>query len=103
MDPLFLPWLGGVVRRFRALRVARHPTLCGQRREVVGPVPIAAPLPDVSSHVVKPVTVRRELRDGSDAGETVITRVFHWELSLVNVRHPFTARFEFIAPGIEFA
>src|SRR5579862_3294743 len=69
MDPFFLRWLGGVVRRFRALGVARHPALRGQCREVVGPIPIAAPLPNVSGHVVKPVTVRWELRDGSEAGE----------------------------------
>src|SRR5260370_33155930 len=70
---------------------------------VVGPIPVATPLPDVSCHIVKSVTVRWKLRDWREAGETIIARVLYRKLSLVSVRHPFTPGFQFIAPGTRFA
>src|SRR5262252_1581886 len=55
-----LGWLGGIERRFRSLWIERHATGGGQSREVVRPIPITAPLPNIAGHVVKPISVWRK-------------------------------------------
>ncbi len=51
-------------------------------RVIVGPIPVAAPLPDVAGHVVKPVAVRRKLPDRRDARKTILARVLAPETGL---------------------
>src|SRR5262245_552744 len=99
MDPLLLGWLNGIKRRVRSFRVADYAATADELRVVVGPIPIAAPFPNVAADVVKSVGVRRELRDGRNAGEAILAGVFDGELTLERIRHRFAAGMKLISPG----
>src|SRR4051812_31067965 len=71
VDPFGLIRFGGVEGRPRPFGIAGHFARFGERVVVVGPIPIAAPLPDVARHVEEPVAVRGKLSDGCDPCETV--------------------------------
>src|SRR5664279_2850572 len=103
MRALSLRRLGGIIRRVRPLRVARHAALRDQRCVVVGAIPVAAPLPDVARHVVKAVTIRRKLRDWRDPGKTVFAGILYGEASLICVSHVFAAGPELITPDVELS
>src|SRR6185436_15535672 len=70
---LGLARLCGIKAGRGAAGIAGH--AAGERRVVVGSIPVADPFPDVTRHVVEAVTVGRELRHGSDAGVTVFAAV----------------------------
>src|SRR6266576_6430966 len=67
MDAFLLAGLKRVERDIRPLWVVRKTTLLSQLRVIVGPIPIAAPFPDVAADVVQAVAIWRELRHGCDA------------------------------------
>src|SRR5262249_46618950 len=85
VHPLFLARLQRVEGRVRSQRIARDGARGSQLRVVIRPVPITAPLPRVSGQIIKPVTVRRELCDGRQAGEAVFTSVLRGKLPLKRV------------------
>src|SRR5687768_15524214 len=68
-------------------------------RLVTGRVPVAGPLPDISDHVVKAVSVRWEGGDGRRALITVLDAVLVGEFALPGVRHGASVRRELMAPG----
>src|SRR5271165_5136044 len=98
LNALFLCRLRGIEWHFRALRVSRDVAGLGKLFEIIGAIPVAAPLPDVASHVVEAVAIRRESAHGRNAGEAILAGIFDWEYSLVGVRHELSARLEFIPP-----
>ena len=49
---------GGVEGFFRTLRISRDAAGFGQLLKIIGPIPVAAPLPDVAGHVVEAVGIR---------------------------------------------
>ena len=75
----------------------------GQRGVVVGPIPVAHPLPDVAAHVVEPIAVGRELGHRGDAREAIGGAVLVGEVSLVGVGHPLAVAPERVAPRIDLA
>src|SRR5271166_6182693 len=103
LNALFLCRLGWIEWHFRALRVARDVADLGKLFEIIGAIPVAAPLPDVAGHVVEAVAISREGAHWRNAGETILAGILDRELSLVGVRHELPARLEFIAPRIELA
>jgi hypothetical protein len=103
LNALFLCRLGWIEWHFRALRVSRDVACRGKLFEIIGAIPVAAPLPDVASHVVEAVAVRRESAHRRSAREAILTGVLDREYSLVGVRHELPVRLEFIAPRIELA
>ena len=52
LNALFLCRLGWIEWRFRALWVSRDVAGLGKLFKIIGAIPVAAPLPDVPSHVV---------------------------------------------------
>ena len=66
MDAFLHAGFVGIERVGRTLRVARDGSGRSQLGVVVGAIPVAHPLPDVPTHVVEPVAVRRKLRDRRD-------------------------------------
>src|SRR4029077_3313684 len=103
MDTLLLVRLGRIQWRIRPLWVARHSSFVCERFIVIRPIPVAAPFPNVSGHVVKAVAIRWKRFHRGDAGETVFARIFHWKCSLPRVGHPFSAGTKFIAPDVCFS
>src|SRR5688572_4512047 len=57
MNALLLRRFSRIERRFRTLRVFGHTTGAGQLRVGVGPIPVGAPLPDVSRHIEEAVGI----------------------------------------------
>src|SRR5438132_11522520 len=100
MNALFLVRLGRVEGGVRSFGIDCYTTRFGELRIIVGPVPIAAPLPDIPGHVVKAVAIGRKLRDRRDTGETIFASVFHRKFTLPGVRHPFSLRTKFVTPRI---
>src|SRR5215831_8287002 len=100
MDPLLLIRLSRIKWRVRSLRIARDSAFVGQRRVIVRAVPIAAPFPHVSGHIVKTVAIWRKGFHRGDSGVTVLPRIFHRKFSLPGVGHPFSAWTKFVAPHI---
>src|SRR6202011_3028158 len=89
----------GIVTRIRPRWIPRHEhTRKLKPRIIVESIPVAAPLPDVTRHVVKSVTVRWKLGNRREACETVIARILYRKLALVRVRHPFTRGSQLIPP-----
>src|SRR5215813_5302464 len=80
-----------------------HDALRRELLEIIGPVPIRAPLPDVAGHVIKPEVIRRKRGDRRRSAVTIFDGVLRREASLIDVRHPFTAGLQFVAPGIKFS
>ena len=70
VDAFLLAGLVGIVRRVRALRIARDNARDSKPGVGVGAVPVARPLPCVAGHVVKAVTVGWKLRHRRDAQAT---------------------------------
>ena len=100
---LLLRRLTRVERRVRALRVTRDAACGGELRVVVGPIPVAGPLPDVAGHVVEAVAVGRELRHRPDAAVAILARVFVREVHPGECwpsRGPWR---ELVAPRVELA
>src|SRR6476660_9014769 len=103
MDSLFLGGLGWIEGRIRTLWVNRDAVFLSQSLVIVRPVPIAAPFPDVASHVVETITVGRKTFDRRDPGKTIFACVFHREFPLPGVGHPFPVRTEFVSPRVCFS
>src|SRR5215467_11208824 len=85
------------------MRIARDAAGLHQLGVVIGPVPIAGPLPDISGHVVEAVSIGRILRYGRDADETVLAGIFLRKRSLVCVGHVLAAHAELFAPNEWFS
>src|SRR5262249_50582351 len=103
MHTFLLAWFNGIERRLRPLGVTGHSTGTRQLRVVIGPIPVAAPLPYVARDVIKVVRVRWELRDWCGARETVAAIILNGKCPLESVRHELAARTEFVSPGIDQA
>src|ERR1700733_1765917 len=88
-----------IVRGFRSLRIARD-TVSFELLIVVGAIPIAGPLPDISCHVEETVSIWRELCDRSDSRVSILSSVFVRKMTLVSIGHPFAFGAELIAPDI---
>src|SRR5271165_867067 len=95
---LALGRLVGVPGVSGALGVAGHAPGGGQLLVVVGAVPVAGPLPDVSRHVIEAVAVGRILGHGGDACVAVRAGVVVGEVALVGVGHPLPVGPELVAP-----
>src|SRR2546430_5270988 len=70
---------------------------------VVRPIPIVAPLPNVASHVIKPVAVGRETGNRRGSAETIGLSVFIWETALPDVRLPSSVGRLRLAPNVGVA
>ena len=103
MHTFLLRRFGRIKRRFRTLRISDYLTGFGDLRVVIGPIPIAAPLPDVTGHVIEAVGVWGKGSGRCQSREAVFTRVLDRKLTLIGVRHELASGFELVAPGIEFA
>src|SRR6266581_2807618 len=103
MHPLPLARFHRVIGRIGSLRIAGDGASRSQLRVVIGPVPVAAPLPYISGEVIKAITVGRELGDRCEAGKAVFTRVFHRKSPLKSVRHDLAARPKFVTPHVKFS
>src|SRR5947208_16736395 len=79
MDALFLVRFSWIKWQVWPLRVARNSAFVGNRLIVIWPIPIAAPFPNVSGHVVKPIAVRWKRFHRRDAGVTVLACILHWK------------------------
>src|SRR5271166_1710309 len=101
LNALFLCRLRGIEWHFGALRVSRDVAVLGKLFEIIGAIPVAAPLPDVASHVVEAVAIRGKRFHWRDTREAILAGILDREYSLVGVRHEFAARLELITPRIE--
>src|SRR5260370_21737901 len=100
MNALFLVGLGRIEWRVRSFGIDCQATRFAELRIIVGPVPIAAPFPNVAGHVVKTVAIGGKFRDRRDPGKTIFASVFHWEFALPGVGHPFSSGTKFVAPSV---
>src|SRR5437588_3239567 len=55
MHPFFLVRFGWIERRSGSLRIARDAARVSERLGIIGPIPIAAPFPDLAGYVVERV------------------------------------------------
>src|ERR1700692_3162741 len=99
-DALLLVRLSRIKCRIRPLWIARDSAFAGERLVVIRAIPIAAPFPNVTGHVVKPVAIRGKGFHRSDAYVSVFACIFHWKFPLPRVGHPFPAGTKFIAPYV---
>src|SRR5215472_1246458 len=90
--------LGRVKRRVRALRVSRDAAHQSELLVVVRAVPIARPLPHISSHVTQAIRIRRVMCHRRNSDESIFTGVRIRKVALVRVRHPFALRPKFLPP-----
>ena len=97
------PGSDGIERRVGPLRIARDAARRGELRVVVGPVPVAHPLPHVAGHVVEAVAVGRKLRDRRDPDEAVLAGVAVRESGPGRCSPSMCRRAELVAPGVELA
>src|ERR1700756_2934576 len=100
MDSLLLVRLSRIQWRIRPLRIARDASFVCERFIVISPIPVAAPFPNVSGHVVKAVAIRRKRFHRGYAGVTVFACIFHWKCSLPRIGHPFSVGTKFVAPHV---
>src|SRR6266566_4367230 len=77
--------LSGVERDFRTFWITGHTTNLGELGVVVRAIPVGRPLPNVTGHVVQPVTVGREFAHGRNPDETIRAGVLIWKMSLKGV------------------
>src|SRR6185437_11806202 len=97
-NTFLLSGLRRIERRIRPPRITRHAAGLGELRVIIRPIPIAAPFPNVTGHIEQAVAICRKLRDRRDARKPVLAGILNWKLSLKNIRHPFAAWFQFVAP-----
>src|ERR1700749_2562977 len=71
MDALLLVRLRGIKRRIWPLRVARQSAFVCERLVIIRPIPVAAPFPNIASHIVKPVAISWERFHRRNPGVTV--------------------------------
>ena len=103
MHPLFLRRFCGVVGRFRTAWIAGHPALKFETCVSVHAIPIAAPLPNVSGHIVEAESIRCVLCHRGDPLKSILSRVpaLHREFTLENIGLKFTIWLQLISPGIQ--
>src|SRR5271157_5705238 len=82
LNALFLCRLGGIEWHFRALRVQRDVAILGKLFEIIGAIPVAAPLPDVASHVVEAVAIGGKRFHWRDIREAILAGILDREYSL---------------------
>src|ERR1700733_3413948 len=90
-DPLGYTTLGRIEGVVRASRVAADCTGGGELPIVVGAVPVCDPLPDVSGHVIKPISIGRKLGDGRGSTESVFVCVLVGKIALKGICHILSA------------
>src|SRR3954464_7778464 len=100
MNPLRFVWFGWVKRGIWSLWILSELPGLREFSVVIRSIPIAAPLPDVARHVVKPIAVRGKLRYWRDSSKTVVARIFHREFALPGISHPFTVRPKVVSPSV---
>ncbi len=61
-------------------------------------IPVRSPLPDVSNHVVEPITVRRKRPDGRGALIAIAAQIVPWKFTLPRIRHVASVRKKFLPP-----
>src|ERR1700722_895632 len=88
-----------IVGGIGSLRIARD-TVSFELLIVVGAIPIAGPLPDISCHVEETVSIGRKLCDRSDSRVSILSGIFVRKMPLVSIGHPFAIWAEVIAPDI---
>jgi hypothetical protein len=64
----------------------------------IGSIPVAAPLPEIASHVVQTVAIWREGADGGSTNKAIFSTVFDRKYSLPGIRHVFSVRSKLVAP-----
>src|SRR5215472_50394 len=90
--------LSRIKRCRRTLWVSGNASHRSELLIVVGSVPIARPLPHISSHVIQAITVRRVMRNRRDADESILTGVRIREVALMCIRHPFPVWPKLVSP-----
>ena len=85
VDLLGLVGLRWIVRTIGTTRVSRNAAGRSKLLVVIGPIPIACPLPDVACHVVKAVAVGWKLCDGSKPYIAVLTGIVHGKVTLMGI------------------
>jgi len=70
---------------------------------IVDTIPVGGPLPDVTGHVVKAVSIGRERSHGRGSVESIVIRVLVWKVPLKSIRHVLPVRTERIAPNEGFS
>ena len=93
---------GWVVSRIGALRVTRNPN-CSELLVIIWTVPVASPLPDVSRHIVEPISIRSELGNWGYSGIPISPCIFVGKMTLMRVGHPSPTGSELISPDKRFA
>src|SRR4051812_10957462 len=87
-----------VVAGIRSLGIAG-----GTGRVIVRPIPVGAPLPDVTRHVDQPVPIRRERAHRGGGPEPVGQSVLIGKVALPVIHLPLSTGEQFIAPHVLFA
>ena len=90
-----------VAARLRAAaRILRHAAGLGRIGRVAGRPEVHGPLPHIADHVENPIAVRRVRHDRRGALVAVQRQVLERKRPLPGVGHLFSARREFLAPGV---
>lgn len=73
----FLGFVGfrWIIGSFRPMRVSRDAPDGSELLVVVGPIPVAGPLPDVCCHVIQAIRIRGVLSDRGKAREGILRHV----------------------------
>ena len=105
MNTLLLVWLHRIVTFRGALRIPRDLTTRVQSSVVVVPIIVAAPLPNVSTHIVKSKRIGRILAGWGDAYKTVKSTIpaVDRKATLVNVGLVLVIDLDFAAPCVQFS
>src|SRR5260370_41738329 len=100
---LLLLWFRRIIWSGRSFRVSRNTACIRELLVVVRAIPIARPLPYISSHVVKSIAVGREAARSCDPDILIIAGVLVRKLPLERIRHPLSLRTKLISPYKRFA
>src|SRR5580704_2784348 len=94
----FLPLIrfGRIERRLRAFRVSRYTSRFDQLLVIIRTIPVARPLPNVTGHIVKSVTVRWKPSGSAYPDVMVFPGILNRKLTLKGVRHPLSIWAKFI-------
>jgi hypothetical protein len=103
MNALLLIRFGGIERQIGTLRIYGDAAFVGESLVIIGPIPIAAPLPNVFGHVVKAISIRWKTFHWRDPSETIFAGIFDRKFSLSGVCHPFAVRPKFVSPNVGFS